>query len=113
MTVEPKSRDIILVDLNPIAGREQGGKRPALVVSAPNYRVIPGLFLGIPLTSTQRNLPHHIRIPANRETGLERISFAMTEQIRALSHSRVVRRLGQLDERSFEPVSRYLHLFIA
>jgi hypothetical protein len=36
------SGDILLCDLNPVAGREQGGIRPVLVVSHHRYSVIPG-----------------------------------------------------------------------
>ena len=104
--------DILLADLNPIAGREQGGRRPVLAVASRRYAVIPGLILAIPLTTTDRGLPHHIAVHPNRETGLDRLSFAMTEQVRALSHVRIDRVLGRVDERAMDEVSRYLHLFI-
>ncbi|MGH7866157.1 MAG: type II toxin-antitoxin system PemK/MazF family toxin, partial [Candidatus Dormibacteraceae bacterium] len=60
--------DILIADLNPIVGSEQGGMRPVVVVSAPQYAVIPGLFLAVPLTSSNRELRHHIEVPANQQT---------------------------------------------
>jgi mRNA interferase MazF len=104
--------DVLLCDLNPVAGREQGGVRPVVVVSHPRYTAIPGLFLAVPLTTRNRSLAHHIKIPADDRTGLKQVSYAMTEQIRAMSEERVGRHLGQVSGDGMTEISRYLHLFI-
>lgn len=107
------SGDVLLCDLNPVAGREQGGMRPVVVVSHDRYQsVIPGLFLAVPLTSRNRELEHHIEIRADDRTGLKRVSYAMTEQIRAVSDERAGRRLGRVSPQTLTAISRYLHLFI-
>jgi mRNA interferase MazF len=105
--------DILLADLNPVTGQEQGGRRPVVVVSDRRYSAIPGLFLAVPLTSTDRELPHHVVVPANSTTGLERTSFAVPEQIRALAYRRIDRQLGAVDDDTLGEISHYLHLFIA
>jgi mRNA interferase MazF len=107
------SGDVVLCDLNPVAGHEQGGIRPVVVVSHDRYSVIPGLFLAIPLTTRNRGLDHHVTVPPDHDPGLQRLSYAMTEQIRALSGRRAGRRLGQVDRETLTAISRYLHLFIA
>ena len=107
------SGDVLLCDLNPVAGREQGGIRPVVVVSHQRYSVIPGLFLAVPLTARNRELDHHIAVPADAQTGLERGSYAMTEQVRAVSESRAGRHLGKVSSETLTRISRYLHLFIA
>jgi len=106
------SGDVLLCDLNPVAGREQGGIRPVVVVSHRRYSVIPGLFLAVPLTSRDRGLDHHIEVPADDQTGLKQVSYAMTEQIRAVSAQRAGRRLGNVSDQALTAISRYLHLFI-
>ena len=106
------SGDVLLCDLKPVAGREQGGIRPILVVSHHRYSVIPGLFLAVPLTSRDRGLDHHIRVPADEYTGLRQVSFAMTEQVRAMSDQRAGRQLGRVGTGTLAAISRYLHLFI-
>ena len=106
------SGDVLLCDLNPVAGREQGGIRPVVVVSHRRYAVIPGLFLAIPLTSRDRGLVHHIEVPADNGTGLKQVSFAMTEQVRAMSDQRAGRQLGSVSSETLAAISRYLHLFI-
>ena len=106
------SGDVLLCDLNPVAGREQGGVRPVVVVSHPRYAAVPGLFIAVPLTTRYRNLEHHIEIPADNDTGLKQISYAMTEQVRAMSNERAGRQLGRISDSSMTTISRYLHLFI-
>ena len=106
------SGDVLLCDLNPVAGREQGGIRPVIVVSHHRYSVIPGLFLAVPLTTRNRDLDHHIEVPADDDTGLKQVSYAMTEQVRALSRQRAGRQLGSVSSEALTAISRYLHLFI-
>jgi mRNA interferase MazF len=84
-----------------------------VVVSHRRYAAVPGLFLAVPLTSTDRGLPHHVEIAAGPDTGLVRTSYAMTEQVRALALGRIERQLGVVDETPMSRISRYLHLFIA
>lgn len=105
--------DVLLCDLNPAAGHEQGGVRPVVVVSHNRYCVIPGLFLAVPLTSRNRHLDHHVEVLAGDVTGLKQVSYAMTEQVRALSTQRAGRTLGAVSGETLTAISRYLHLFIA
>jgi mRNA interferase MazF len=81
-------------------------------VSHQRYAVIPGVFLAVPLTSTDRGLRHHVAVPADEATGLARASYAMTEQIRALAYDRIERQLGAVDRAGMNQIGRYLHLFI-
>jgi mRNA-degrading endonuclease toxin of MazEF toxin-antitoxin module len=81
-------------------------------VSHQRYAVIPGVFLAMPLTSTDRGLRHHVAVPADEATGLARASYAMTEQIRVLAHDRIERQLGAVDRAGMNQIGRYLHLFI-
>jgi mRNA interferase MazF len=106
------SGDVLLCDLNPVAGREQGGVRPVVVVSHPRYAAVPGLFIAIPLTTRHRGLEHHIEIPADELTGLKHVSYAMTEQVRTMSNDRVGRQLGRISDDAMATISRYVHLFI-
>lgn len=107
-----RSGGVVLCDLNPVAGREQGGVRPVVVVSHPRYAAVPGLFIAVPLTTRNRGLEHHIEIPADEQTGLKQVSYAMTEQVRAMSTQRAGRQLGRVRDEAMAMISRYMHLFI-
>jgi mRNA interferase MazF len=106
------SGDVLLCDLNPVAGREQGGIRPVVVVSHHRCAVIPGLFLAVPLTSRDRGLDHHIKVPADDGTGLKQVSYAMTEQVRAMCDQRAGRQLGRVSTGTLAAISRYLLLLL-
>ena len=75
--------------------------------------MIPGLFLAVPLTSRDRDLDHHIEVPADGVTRLKQVSYAMTEQVRVISEQRAGRQLGRVSGATLTAISRYLHLFIA
>jgi mRNA interferase MazF len=83
-----------------------------VVVSHPRYAVIPGLFLAIPLTSVDRGLPHHVEVPADQVTRLTRVSYAMTEQVRAVSNQRIEHQVGAITTATLAEISRYVHMFL-
>ena len=53
----PRAGDIIWLDLDPQAGREQAKRRPALVVTDESYNFASGLALVCPLTSRRKPYP--------------------------------------------------------
>jgi mRNA interferase MazF len=91
----PRQGDIVWAGPDPKRGREQAKPRPFVLVSVDELnRSPPGLSLAVPLTRTDF-ANAHLEI-ASPEAGLHERSFAMPEQIRALSHERIARRLGSL-----------------
>lgn len=80
-----------LVDFGQPVGHEQGGIRPAIVVGSSTHSRFPiDMALVVPLTSRDRGLEHHVRIDSP-SSGLNRPSFARTEEITAVSTERFVR----------------------
>ena len=81
--------EVWLVNLNPIAGHEQAGSRPALIVSVDGLNAsAAGLVIVVPLTTTDRRLPTRVEI-VPPEGGVRAPSFAMCEQVRAISVDRL------------------------
>lgn len=60
----PKEGDIIYVDLNPVVGHEQAGKRPVLVLSSQRYNAKTGMALVIPLSTRIKGYPFEVAIGA-------------------------------------------------
>ena len=59
----PGRGEVWLVDVNPVRGHEQSGRRPALVVSDDLFNRGPaGLVIVMPITSTVRTIPSHVRV---------------------------------------------------
>lgn len=97
----PRQGDVWLANLSPVAGNEQAGTRPVVVVASDQYMRMPiDLTIVVPVTSRDRRLPHHIRVA----DGLNRPSWAMTEAVRSVSTRRLVHRLGRTSRETLEAI---------
>lgn len=108
--IEPGS--VVWVDLDPTMGREQAGRRPAVVVASAGYlRAVTELAIVVPATTTQRDWPQHVPLtgPALK---LSRPTFAMTEQPRTLSRARIVDGAGRVDARCLAQIRGWLNDFL-
>jgi len=100
------------VDFDPRVGREQGGIRPALVISNDNFnRVRNELHIIVPITGTDRKLAYHVSIGPT-EGGLTKPSFIMCEQERSQSIRRFIRRRGRVSDQTLQRVQAIVGLFI-
>ncbi|HMR34610.1 MAG TPA: type II toxin-antitoxin system PemK/MazF family toxin [Geminicoccaceae bacterium] len=59
----PDAGDLIWTDFDPRTGREQGGRRPALVVSPRAFQEITALLIVCPITSRVRPFPSSVVLP--------------------------------------------------
>jgi mRNA interferase MazF len=60
----PERGDAVWITLDPQAGHEQAGRRPALVLSPSSYNGRVGLALFCPITSRVKGCPFEIPLPA-------------------------------------------------
>jgi mRNA interferase MazF len=63
----PKRGDIVWLQFKPQIGREQSGKRPALVLSHENYNKVVGLGIFCPITSKIKGYPFEVILPESIE----------------------------------------------
>jgi mRNA interferase MazF len=59
----PDAGDLVWIDLNPTAGHDQSGHRPAIVLTPRQYNVRSGLCIICPITSRARGYPFEVAIP--------------------------------------------------
>ncbi|MDE0212914.1 MAG: type II toxin-antitoxin system PemK/MazF family toxin [Deltaproteobacteria bacterium] len=76
----PKKGDFVILTFDPQAGREQRGRRPALVVSNTLFNRHTGLAMVCPITNTFRDIPFHVAVPD--ESSLT--GYIMVEQIKSV-----------------------------
>ena len=76
----PQRGDAVWIDLNPQAGSEQAGRRPALVVSPRAYNRKVGLALLCPITSRTKGYPFEVAIPQ----GLNVAGVVLADQLKSL-----------------------------
>ncbi|MGN6199649.1 type II toxin-antitoxin system PemK/MazF family toxin [Humibacter sp.] len=97
--------------LEPVRGREQGGHRPVLIVASTGYLdAVTTLAITLPITTTDRGWPNHIRVDG--PSGLDRPSWIMTEQPRTLSRDRITGIAGQLSPECLAQVRIWLADFL-
>lgn len=112
MSVLLQRGSIVWVDLDPTQGREQAGTRPAVVIASDGYLSnVPELVIVVPVTTTDRAWPHHVPV-VGPDVELPRTSFAMTEQLRTLTRSRITGRAGAADEATMSTIDQWLRDFI-
>ncbi len=61
----PRRGDVVWITLNPQAGHEQAGRRPAVVLSPEEYNGRVGLAILCPVTNQIKGYPFEVRIPAD------------------------------------------------
>ena len=61
----PERGDVVWIALNPQAGHEQAGRRPAVVVSPRAYNGKVGLGLFCPITSRAKGYPFEVQLPSD------------------------------------------------
>jgi mRNA interferase MazF len=104
--------EVYQADLDPIAGSEQGGKRPVLIVSRNALNVNAPIVIVVPLTGREnkrRLYPTHVELTAG-EGGLTKDSVALCEQVRAISKNRLKKKLGQVSPQRMSMVDAALKI---
>lgn len=76
----PDRGDVVWITLNPQAGHEQAGRRPAVVLSPVAYNGKVGLAILCPITNQIKGYPFEVRIPA----GLVVTGVVLADQVKSL-----------------------------
>ena len=85
--------DVYLVRLDPTEGHEIRKTRPGLVISPEEMNQHLGTIIVAPMTTKGRDYPTRIPVRFQRKVGQ-----IVLDQIRTIDKSRLVQRLGKIDE---------------
>ncbi len=80
MPYVPDRGDVVWITLNPQAGHEQAGRRPALVLSPAPYNARAGLAILCPITNQVKGYPFEVQIPE----GLAVSGVVLADQVKSL-----------------------------
>lgn len=104
---------VIWAELDPVRGREQSGRRPALVIASDLYlEQADTLAIIVPCTTHNRGWPNHVKL-TGQDLNLPYESFAMTEQPRTITRERLFNFAGMIDIDVMREVDMWLRDFIA
>ena len=101
-------REIWMANLDPTAGSEQADLRPVLIISGNAMNSKSGLVIVCPMTSKVKNFVGDVILSPNDENGLSTSSEILTFQVRAISASRLINRIGKVDEDAHKSILKNL-----
>jgi mRNA interferase MazF len=104
----PRRGELWMVSLDPVQGSEIGKKRPALVISNNRNNLYAETITLIPLTSRAvKSYPFEASLRPGK-SGLSVESMAKCNQIRTVSRTRLLHRIGHLSPEEVQRVEQAL-----
>ncbi|HHY75313.1 MAG TPA: type II toxin-antitoxin system PemK/MazF family toxin [Firmicutes bacterium] len=97
--MEPARGDIYFADLSPVIGSEQGGFRPVLIIQNDiGNKYSPTVIIAAITSQIQKaRLPTHVEL-SSRDSGLDRDSVVLLEQLRTIDKRRLKRRVSRISD---------------
>ena len=90
--------DIFVANLEPIAGSEQGGIRPVLILQNNISNKYSPTTIIAPITSKKQTRAYVTNVPiSTKESKLKKDSLILCNQIRTIDKKRIIRKIGKLD----------------
>jgi mRNA interferase MazF len=97
----PERGEVVWITLNPQAGHEQAGRRPAVVLSPGSYNGRVGLAIMCPVTSQVKGYPFEVEIPE----GLPVSGVILSDQVKSLDwRARKAEHVCNLPQETMEEV---------
>ena len=109
MTCEPF--DVVVVPF-PFTDREAERRRPALIISSPDFNATHDQSILAMITSAGGEWPSDVAIRGWREAGLS-VPCKVRLKLFTLDHALIVRKAGALSDRDAEAVKSGLSRFLA
>lgn len=104
----PQRGEVWFGSLDPIAGHEQGGRRPLLIASSDRFNNGRSeLVVVLPITSVRKGIPSHVEINPP-EGGLKVTSYIKVEDVRCISQTRLEKRVGSVNAETMRLVEQRL-----
>ncbi|MBU0606698.1 MAG: type II toxin-antitoxin system PemK/MazF family toxin [Armatimonadetes bacterium] len=101
-----------MADLDPIRGHEQGGRRPALIVSTDRFNDSRAqLVVALPLTTKSLGLRYHVRLRPP-EGGVTRPCHIKCEDVRCVSLERFTAFVGRIEATTMAEVEERLRMLL-
>ena len=100
--------DVYLINLDPTIGKEIKKTRPCLVISPDEMNEHIATVIVAPMTSKSRNYPSRINCKFKGKPGQ-----IVLDQIRTVDKKRLVKKLGEIDEKSQIDVIKLLQEMFA
>src|ERR1043166_2697396 len=88
--------EVFWVNLDPVRGSKQAGKRPVVVISGNTLNESMPIRIVCPLTRKTRGSTGRVSVPKSRTNGLKQDSDILVFQIRTVSRERFGKKIGHI-----------------
>jgi mRNA interferase MazF len=107
-SINYKSGDIVVVNLNPKKGHEVGKIRPAVVISGMDENSILDTIILMPLSTDLIEDMNPYRMRITKRDSLQQDSDILINQVRSLSKQRIGEKIAELTSSEYELVIKFL-----
>ena len=104
-----KQGEIWEMYFDPVKGSEQGGRRPAVIISGNLLNQYLNVVIVCPLTTKIKNYKGNLILEPNAENGLENVSEVLTFHVRSVSKDRLRNKLGEIPLKDVEFIKSTLN----
>jgi mRNA interferase MazF len=95
--------DVVWLEFDPVLGHEQGGRRPAVVISTDQYNAASSVVVVCPITTNGKPWPFKVPLGANAPVD----GWVLCDQIKAIDPgARHAKRAGQVDPQTLLLISQ-------
>ena len=92
----PDAGEVLWIDFGPPVGREEAGRRPAIVLTSRDYNAKSSVLVVCPITRTERRWPFAVALPALGPVS----GFVLVDQIKVIDPAvRAFRSAGRVSDR--------------
>ena len=114
MVLKIKRGDIILVNLNPIIGAEQGNVRPVVVIQNNLGNEHSPTTIVAPITSKiySKEFPTNVFLN-KKDSNLNKDSTILLNQIRTIDKKRIIKKLNPLNEHIIKKINLAINVSLA
>lgn len=97
-----KQGEIWEMYFDPVKGSEQGGRRPAVIISGNLMNEYLNVVIVCPLTTKIKNYKGNLILEPDEKNGLKLKSEVLTFQIRSVAKDRLKNKLGKIPAKDVE-----------
>ncbi|MES1218040.1 MAG: type II toxin-antitoxin system PemK/MazF family toxin [Bacteroidota bacterium] len=102
-------KEIWMADLEPIKGREQGGRRLVVIISGNTMNEHYAVRIICPLSSQVKNFAGCVLLKKDKINRLPKDSEVLTFQLRTISTSRLIKKIGQVTPEQLRQIRLFLN----
>ncbi len=114
MALEIRKGSVYVADLNPRFGTEPGKVRPVVVIQTDLINGFHPSTIVCPLTTKVDPTAKYLRVHLSaKESGLEKPSDALVDQIRAIDNRRLKKCIGNISRRAQKELTERLKLLLS